>query len=404
MKKKGTAKAVAALTDEQAFFKRTLDMHNRTKTKNQILHYINTLQRLILTKRISKSSPNIGLIKYLEKTSIELFRSMRSPRKVVLKDDTMSRIKMVLERVKVRDSVRLIRRYLLLNGRMVTKAKVDELISAIDYALKRQWVTSSDPYYPQIMQIHRSLVAYRSKGRIDIHPRELRGLEGIAGMDDDDIGPLDGPMEGAHSYDDDDEEDGKVYSPEELMSRKVDKLEFDGKWSDFFGRPSRNFRMLMHGDPGGGKSFFLFQFAKYLLRFGRVIFVSSEELEDDTFVDKYRMVFGDRRPSGIDFAANLKKVDLDEYDFLIVDSVTDLGMKLVDYKALRAAHKHLATILILMNTKDGKFKGVKDWEHVVQISCMLTSHGILTTKKNRYTDVGLTMDVFEDLPITKRKS
>lgn len=63
----------------------------------------------------------------------------------------------------------------------------------------------------------------------------------------------------------------------ELLSKKFDAFDFEGKWQDALGDPERNFRCLIYGRPGHGKTEFCMQFAKYLAGFTKVYYNTYEQ-------------------------------------------------------------------------------------------------------------------------------
>jgi predicted ATP-dependent serine protease len=164
------------------------------------------------------------------------------------------------------------------------------------------------------------------------------------------------------------------------------------------GRPATNFTLMLHGEPGAGKTTLLLKFAKYLANtFGKVLYISSEEFAASTMTEKVNTLLNPF-PANLEFAENLKDPQLSKYDFIILDSVNDLGLQLQDYKDLRAKYPNTAFILILQHTKAGKYRGGKDWEHEIEIGGEVVS-GVITIYRNRYGVKG-SMNFFTDTPVT----
>ena len=96
--------------------------------------------------------------------------------------------------------------------------------------------------------------------------------------------------------------------------------------------------MMFHGEPHNGKTIFLLKLAQYLAEnFGEVLYVSSEEFASPTMTKKVSE-FLNPLPSRLHFAENLQDPDLSQYQFIILDSVNDLGLKITEYKELRKDH------------------------------------------------------------------
>ncbi len=141
--------------------------------------------------------------------------------------------------------------------------------------------------------------------------------------------------------------------------------------------------VTLGGISNNGKTIFLLKLAQYLAtNFGKVLYVSSEEFASPTMTKKVNE-FLSPLPSRLHFAENLQDPDLSDYQFIIMDSVNDLGLKINEYKELRKNHPDKAFIFILQHTKSGDFKGGKDWEHIAEIAGEVEK-GVVNVTKNRY--------------------
>jgi predicted ATP-dependent serine protease len=174
-----------------------------------------------------------------------------------------------------------------------------------------------------------------------------------------------------------------VLTAEEMATRQLDLLSFQSFWFNLFGNPARNFTMMFHGEPHNGKTIFLLKLAQYLAEsFGKVLYVSSEEFASPTMTKKVNE-FLNPLPERLHFGENLQDPDLSDYQFIILDSVNDLGLKIITYKELRKEHPDKAFVFILQHTKAGDFKGGKDWEHIAEIAGEVIK-GEVNITKNRY--------------------
>lgn len=174
----------------------------------------------------------------------------------------------------------------------------------------------------------------------------------------------------------------KILSANELANMKFKTLQLAQEWAQHIGLPAENFDMMVHGQPGHGKTVWLLKFAKYLAdKFGKVLFVSKEEYGAATLTDKVNQ-FNIQSPN-LFFSPDIKGINLSDYKFVFMDSINVLKLTLEDYVRLREQHPNTAFIIILQTTKDGKFKGGKDWEHEVEIAVEIIKRQP-RVYKNRY--------------------
>jgi predicted ATP-dependent serine protease len=188
----------------------------------------------------------------------------------------------------------------------------------------------------------------------------------------------------------------RVVSAKDLLETDFeDMLAFEGKWEELFGRPAPDMSMMISGAPASGKTSILLEFAYYLAsNFGKVVYISSEEFGSVTLAEKLEEIVKKEGSEGAEdgkfllpdtlfFAKGM--TDLEDYDFVIIDSVNDLNLDLMDYKEIRDIYYKKAFISVLQYTKSGDFRGGLDWEHEMDISCRITA-GVVTVNKNRYGD------------------
>lgn len=90
----------------------------------------------------------------------------------------------------------------------------------------------------------------------------------------------------------------------DFLARNFDTYPFAGPWRDTLGEPEKNFRAIIYGRPGQGKTEFAIQLAKYLAQWTRVYYNSFEQGISKTLQDALirnqmqevagRVVFGDK--------------------------------------------------------------------------------------------------------------
>jgi hypothetical protein len=389
-------KHVEHIREEVKFIKRYVGLHNKMKSPNAILAFIKALQRSIVQKLIRKTSPLAEEIQMIQNKLVQAYNKMKGEESFSINEQDLNRLVSVAGGEKVYPSITVIKRFIGLQGKD-DQRKIGDFVKYLENLVEKKKLTKDDPYSDKVNAIYKSL-KQRTGSKVSISKAELNGLEGIAkacgckseiGKIYDAKGKKLRPCKsktysdasrGACSHN---QGLSGVLTAEEMANRKLDLLNFFSFWHSLFGSPARNFTMMFHGEPHNGKTIFLLKLAQYLAEnFGEVLYVSSEEFASPTMTKKVSE-FLTPLPSRLHFAENLQAPDLSQYQFIILDSVNDLGLKISEYKELRKEHPDKAFIFILQHTKAGDFKGGKDWEHIAEIAGEVHK-GVVNVTKNRY--------------------
>jgi len=403
-------KQVEHIREEVKFIKRYVGLHNKIKSPNTILAFIKALQRSIVQKLIRKTSPLSEEIEMIQNKLVQAYNKMKGDESFAINDKDLNHLVAIAGGEKVYQSITAIKRYIGLQGKDDQK-KINDFIKYLENLVDKKKLTKDDPYADKVNAIYKSL-KQRSSTKVSISKAELNGLEGIVkacgcknevGRIYDTGGKKLRPCKsktysdasrGACSHN---RGLSGVLTAKEMATRKLDLLNFFSFWHSLFGNPARNFTMMFHGEPHNGKTIFLLKLAQYLAEnFGNVLYVSSEEFASPTMTKKVNE-FLNPLPSRLHFAENLQDPDLSDYQFIILDSVNDLGLKINEYKELRKEHPDKAFIFILQHTKAGDFKGGKDWEHIAEIAGEVHK-GVVNISKNRYAPKS-TLDFFRQFGI-----
>lgn len=92
--------------------------------------------------------------------------------------------------------------------------------------------------------------------------------------------------------------------------------------------------MMLCGEPGAGKTTFILQFVQYLSTLGSVLYVSSEEFGSATLALKVKEILNPI-PSNIHFTSNIDHLNISNYNFVVLDSINDLGLNIESFKQLK---------------------------------------------------------------------
>jgi hypothetical protein len=396
---------VEHLEEEIKFIKRFVGLHNRTKSKNAILNFIKAVQKAIVQKIIRKTSKYAKEIQYIQKTLVEAFNNAKGDISFVIHKDNLPNFVAIAGGEEVFHSIGMIKRFIGMEGKPVELQKRQNFIKFIENAFKKQKL-KDDPYEDKVKAILKELKKTKSeKIPVVIEHEELKGLHGILnGCGCKGIGNIyhtgGKKLRQCHSKNYSDAHKGAcshhhglsgVVTAEEILNQHYEMLPFSGKWKELMGQPAKNFTLMLHGEPGSGKTTFMMMFVKYLSGFGSVLFISSEEFGSPTLQSKIKDYLNPV-PENVHFAGSVNNADLSGYQFIVMDSINDLGLSLDDFKNLKAKNPDTAFIFLVQHTKNGQFRGSKEWEHEAQIVAEV-SEGTITITKNRYGVMG-TMPFF----------
>lgn len=390
-------KLVERIREEVKFIKRYVGLHNKVKSPGAILNLVKGLQRSIVQKLIKKESPFAKEIQSIQDKLVSLYNSMKSEKLIEINAKDLARLVSIAGGEAVYPSINVIRRFVGMQGKELEDKKVNAFIRQIENSVKSKKILKDDPYADKINRIYK-LLKQRTSRTLALSKAELNGLEGILAVCDckNDLGKIyhtqgrslrqckkrtySDANKGACSHN---KGLSGILTAEEIANREIVSLNFNYRWSALLGKPAKNFTMMIHGEPGGGKTTLLLKFAQYLAEnFGKVIFISSEEFAATTLTSKVKELFNEFPPN-LHFTESVKNYDLSDYDFIVLDSVNDLGLSVADFKQLKQEYPTAAFILLLQHTKAGQFKGGKEWEHETEIAGEIIN-GVVTIYKNRY--------------------
>lgn len=345
---------VEKIPEELRFIKRYVNLDGKTKTKEEILRFINSLQKAIVEKRIRKTSPYAEQVKYVQEKLIDVYNTMKAKIKLELKPETYESLKRLTGGEKVMASIVFIKRYISMNGKPGMKEKAKQLLQQINRAMDKGKITDSDPYIVEVHELKKNLKAFstdKSMKALEIEQATLNGLEEILGCACQNLNGVDTKPAIMNSMD--------------FANMEFETLGFTGKWLELIGDPSSNFTAMVFGKPKMGKSYLCIDFAGYLARHhGKVLYVAKEEGLDYTLQQK----LNDKNVKHPNlFVASILPDDLSSYDFIFLDSVTRLGYTPEDLNKLKALNPSKSFVFIFQSTKDGKFRGANTFQHDVDV-------------------------------------
>ena len=367
-KNNDTANYVERIPDELRFMKRYVLLHGKTKTKEDLLRFINSLQKAIVEKRIRKTSPYAKEVRYMQEKLIATYNEMGKSILIKISDDVVKNFSAITSSEKVLTSVQLIKKYIRLNGKRIEKADVEKLIQQMQRAVKNKKLTDNDPYAKAVNRMFGNLKIYlneKKRTALLIEKSELNGLNELLGN----CG-----CQSLHGVDEDFAgNELKIMNSMDFANMHFNTIGLKGKWLNLIGDPSSNFTAMVYGKPKMGKSYLCVEFAGYLARHhGKVLYVAKEEGLDLTLQKK----LNDKEVKHPNlFVANELPASLSNFDFIFLDSVNKLGLQPEDLTRLKKENPTKSFIFVFQSTKEGNFRGANSFQHDVDVVIEVPERG-----------------------------
>ena len=347
-------------------------MHGKVKSQAQVLTLIHALQKAILERRIRKESPYAKEINLMQNQLISCYEKMGEMAEIKIDTKNLKRYLEIAHSQEGMLSVTLLKAYVALNGKKEVKDKAERLFNRINKAVQQGKITKSDKYADRLNEAYQTLKNYidGDSAVLNINKAQLNGLMGIVGDD------LFGQKKSLNGYED--EDSGMIVSSGELLAMDFKTIGLQGKYKELIGDPSVGFTAMVYGLPKSGKSTMCLDFANYLAtHHGKVLYCAIEEGFGYTLKEKIErlkahhsnLYITDRVPE-----------NLNDFNFVFIDSVSKAGMDINAIDQLRKMHPEISFVFIYHTTKEGKFKGVNEHAHEVDV--------IVQVEKGKATSTG----------------
>lgn len=168
-----------------------------------------------------------------------------------------------------------------------------------------------------------------------------------------------------------------------FIDKTFDTFPFEGEWLESFGEPEKNFKMIVYGGSGEGKTEFTVRFAKYLASFGKISYVSPEQgisksLQDAIIRNNMDEVAGKVMfLTGGTFDELVTYIRKSRSKVIIIDSLDYMKLTVDQFKILIAKFPKKAFIIIAW-AKNGspKSQHAKDIEFMCDIKSFVESFKI----------------------------
>ncbi len=392
---------VERIEEESRFIKRYALMQGKVKTDSMILKFINELQKAILERRIRKTSKYAKEIRYIQDNLINLYDVLQTIKDPKRRESKIDIDKKVYEKflaignaTKVRLSINYLKRYVGIQGKVITKDKAERLLTLIENAVQQHKIAGNDPYNSKLKEIRSSLTSFvkvaKKNETLKVHEEVLNGINKTLEGCSCEVNGLNGIAE-AMVIPLPQRPENTVMSSVDFSKLKFDTVGFTGKWKTLIGDPAEGFSAMVFGKPKMGKSYLCMDWAGYLARnHGNTLYVAREEKLDATLQKKLNdkdvkhpcLYVSDHLPG-----------DLSPYKYIFLDSVNKLGLEPETLDGLKAQNPGKSFIGVHQTTKEGNFRGSNSYQHDVDVVIEVPERG-KAVQFGRFNQGG-EIDIFE---------
>jgi hypothetical protein len=355
---------VEKLDEGLKFIKRFVNMQLKLKEQDDIIRFINTIQKAIVERKVRKSSQYAKEIEFIQEHLIETYNQMGAKIIYDIPAKKLEQLKSIIGGEKVYPSILYLKKYLGIVGKAGMKQKATLLLAQLQKAVDSKKILKDDKYANQLQEIFITLKAFLenpTQKTIEIDEQTLSGLnDAVDGCNCENLNGFD--------Y-------GKptVMNSMDFANMQFNTIGLKGKWFNLIGDPSPNFSTMVYGKPKMGKSYLCIDFAGYLARHhGKVLYVAKEEGLDFTLQKKLNDK--DVKHENL-FVASELITNLNPYQYIFLDSVNKLGLTAEDLTALRKKYPHKSFVFIFQTTKDGNFRGANSFQHDVDVVIEVPERG-----------------------------
>jgi hypothetical protein len=185
----------------------------------------------------------------------------------------------------------------------------------------------------------------------------------------------------------------EVASVKDIKTMRFKALTLPSKYRQLLGKVPANFRMLLWGSPGHGKSSLALTIANDIGKFVKTLYVSAEEsLQSATLSSRIKRFKANARNLMFNDSNNPDILDriimTQNPKFVVIDSVNVMIGKTEAIINLMLKYPEVGFIIIAQATKDRKkYAGLGSLAHAVDIVVNVRS-GMAVAEKNRYAQLG----------------
>ena len=388
---------VESLDPHLVILSQYLNLSKKQVPVSRVSSFARRLTRMIESRILRKASAYSNHIEKMRDNIMHILQSTKGAMaNVEISESEKSAIeKVILQQHKMK-SVQLLSRYAGMAEKPITIEKAKRLYNTMFGVIESEEISEKDRYFERVIETMKILKQYveanNERKTLPLLPAELSGILGcgckepdekvksLSGVDensDEDDEPDDSTVSENEPHEnsvEDDSEKRRIVNSMEFVNQEFDLLDIDEPYRKLFMPFARGAYFMVYGMDKQGKSALCIDFAGYLAqKFGEVLYVASEEGLSPTLQMKLKK-FG-RPASKLDLADFLPE-DLSQYDFLFLDSVTDLHLTPEEVHRIREDYPKLTVFCLFHVTKQGRHAGKNTYAHNVEQKIHVIGEGM----------------------------
>ena len=160
-------KLVELIDDDVKIIKRYAHFHNKVVNDKQVMAFIDFVQKAIIEKRVRKTSKYAKEVAHIQDQLVSIYNKLINSKATTahlkFSESNLARYEKIGHSEIKRPSVILLKRYIALDGKKITKEKAEKLIDQMKTAIATGKVRERDEYHSEVIKAIRNLKDYLSE-------------------------------------------------------------------------------------------------------------------------------------------------------------------------------------------------------------------------------------------------
>jgi hypothetical protein len=175
---------IERIDEEHRIIRRFVALHGKTKTHEQVMSFLDYVQKAMLDRRIKKNSLFAAEIMHIQNELVKIYNQMIDKKlhhlELSLSPKELNEYGAIAKSQYEMPSIQLLKRYVSWDGKRITKEKAIMLRDQMSNAVKKGKLTNQDPYATQASKAYENLVKYvalyKRNTPLKIYEAELKGV------------------------------------------------------------------------------------------------------------------------------------------------------------------------------------------------------------------------------------